>query len=187
MHPLFAAETLPWTMPAGDHAALLVTSANAVRLAGALPHLPVHAVGAATAEAAREAGLTIVTTGNRGVGALLETLPDDLRLLHLAGEERILPAQVRQQISSVAVYRMTPLPLPPASLLEGSVAMIHSPAAGRRLAQVSCRRGAVRVAAISEAAAETCGGGWGRIEAADQPNDPALLSLAAKLCEEQAR
>lgn len=183
--PLFAPEPLAWTMPDVAFDALLLTSANAVRLASTLPSLPVHAVGDATAAAARAAGLEVLTIGEGGVEALLGGLPEGLRLLHLAGEERILPANPRQRISSVAVYRMAPLPLPDAATLEGSVALVHSPAAGRRLAEAEVRRASVRIAAISPAAASACGPGWDRCEAATAPTDSALLSLAAKLCEEQ--
>ncbi len=183
-HPLFAAEAVGWTLPEGAFDALLVTSANAVRLAGTWPKLPVHAVGEASAAAAREAGLEVSTVGEGGVDDLLDRLPSDLRLLHLAGEERTLPATSRQHITSVTVYRIVALPLPDASLLQGAVVLIHSPAAGRRLADVAVARERVRVAAISPAAAAACGPGWERCEAAAAPSDAALLFLAAKLCEE---
>jgi uroporphyrinogen-III synthase len=172
-------------MPEGRFDALLVTSANAVRLAGPLPDLPVHAVGEASAEASRAAGLAVVSTGDGGVEQLLDSLPESMSLLHPAGDERILPACQRHRITSVTVYRMAPLPLPEASLFEDAVVLIHSPAAGRRLGDVLVRRERVRVAAISTAAAAACGSGWDRCEAAAKPNDRALLSLAAKLCKEQ--
>jgi uroporphyrinogen-III synthase len=66
--PLFEIEPLEWTAadPAGFDA-LLLTSANAVRFGGdelkSLLPLPVHAVGAATAEAACEAGLRVSSVG----------------------------------------------------------------------------------------------------------------------------
>lgn len=182
-HPLFVPRALPWTMPDGSFDALLLTSANAVGLAGRLPDLPAHAVGEATAAAAKASGLAVQSVGSGGVADLLAGLPAGLRLLHLAGEERILPAGTRQTITSVAVYRMEPLPLPPADLIEGSVALIHSPAAGRRISELEAARKTIRIAAISPAAAAACGPGWDRCEAAAEPNDAALLSLAAKLCE----
>lgn len=187
LHPLFAPEAVAWDMPEGRFDALLVTSANAVRLAGRLPGLPVHAIGEASAAAARDVGLTVMTTGDGGVEALLGRLPADSALLHLAGEERILPPAPAQRITSVTVYRMAELPLPEPELLVGAVAMVHSPAVGRRLAQVAAPRGRVRIAAISEAAALACGSGWACCEAAEEPSDRALLSLAAKLCKEQGR
>lgn len=186
-HPLFVPEPVAWDLPPGAYDALLVTSANAVRLAGNIPRLPVHAVGEASAAAARNAGLNVVSVGDGGVEALLAELAPNLRLLHLAGEERILPLMPRQQITSVTVYRMAPQPLPSADLLLGAVVLVHSPAAGRRLAEVSVSREQVRVAAISSATAAACGSGWARLEAATEPTDAALLSLAAKLCKEQGR
>jgi uroporphyrinogen-III synthase len=95
-----------------------------------------------------------------------------------------MPEASRQHITSVTVYRMAPLPLPEGPMLQGSVVLVHSPAAGRRLAEVTALREQVRVAAISPAAAGACGSGWARCEAAPEPSDRALLSLAAKLCEE---
>nr|WP_209022914.1 uroporphyrinogen-III synthase [Sphingomonas kaistensis] len=186
-HPLFTAEPVAWSLPAGPFDALLVTSANAIRLAGRLPVLPVHAVGAASAAAARDAGLEVLTVGEGGVDALLDRLPEGLRLLHLSGEERIEPADARQAITSVVVYRMGPLPLPDAASVEGAVVLVHSPAAGRRLDEIKASRDRVRVAAISPAAAMACGPGWECCEAADAPADSALLSLAAKLCKELGR
>ena len=186
LHPLFAPAAIPWTMPGSEHDAILLTSATAVKLAGMLPDLPVHAVGEATAAAARGAGLSVVTVGEGGIEALLAGLPTDLRLLHLAGEVRIMPAAPRQRITTVPVYRMDPLPAPAPALLDGAVALVHSPAACRRLAEVAIDRGRVRIAAISPAAAAACGTGWDRCEAAAEPTDAALLSLAAKLCETTA-
>lgn len=186
-HPLFVAESVGWTVPAGEFDALLVTSANAVRLAGALPSLPAHCVGSASAQAARAEGLTVQTVGDGGVAALLARVPPGLRLLHLTGKAHHVPDEARQDIVSVPVYRMAPLPLPDRAMVEGAVMLVHSPAAGRRVAELEVRREGVRVAAISPAGAAACGPGWERCEAADEPSDSALLSLAAKLCEEVTR
>lgn len=186
VHPLFASEPLAWTRPESDFDALLLTSANAARLAGALPDLPVHAVGAATAEAARAAGARVVTVGSGGVDALLAALPPDLRLLHLSGEERIAPTAPRQAITVVPVYRTVPLAAPDPAALAGAVLAVHSPAAGRRIAALPLDRAAIAIAAISPAAAAACGEGWGAALAADTPDDTRLLSLAARLCKEAA-
>lgn len=187
INPVFAMAPLAWTMPEGRFDSLLLTSANAVRLAGALPDLPVHAVGEATAAVARDAGLTVSSVGTGGVDDLLATLRPDLHLLHLTGEERIDPVAPPQTITAVAVYRAEPLPLPGPDALAGSVLLVHSPAAGRRIAALASGKESIRVAAISPAAAAACGPGWGACEAAERPTDPALLSLAAKLCEEKGR
>ena len=44
------------------------------------------------------------------------------------------------------------------------------------------RRALIAVAAISTAALEAVGEGWEMAEAADAPNDDALLALAKRLC-----
>ena len=183
-HPIFALEPLPWRLPEGRFDGLVLTSANAVRLAGALPDLPVHAVGEATAAVARAAGAKVVTVGRGGVDALLAEVPVGLRLLHLAGEDRIEPSAPGPDILAVPVYRAQPLPLPPPEVLQGRVLLIHSPAAGRRLASIDGPRSTMRLAAISPAAASACGSGWERIAVAERPSDEALLSLAAELCKD---
>jgi uroporphyrinogen-III synthase len=38
------------------------------------------------------------------------------------------------------------------------------------------------IAAISSAAAEAAGAGWQKVGVAEQPNEDALLALAARLC-----
>ena len=68
------------------------------------------------------------------------------------------------------------------SAAKGSVALIHSPRAGRRFAELVIDRGSIAVAAISEGAAEAVGDGWQTVEAAAQPCGDALLALAASLC-----
>lgn len=186
-HPMFAVEPLAWTMPDGAFDGLLLTSANAVRTAGPLPDLPVHAVGQATADAARAAGARVETVGEGGVDDLLARLPHERHLLHLAGEEHIEPGVRGPAVTAVGVYRTRALPLPAASQVEGRVVLVHSPAAGRRLAELRCDRARVRVAAISTAAAAACGPDWERIAAAATPTDGALLSLAAELCKDQGR
>jgi len=62
------------------------------------------------------------------------------------------------------------------------VALIHSPRAGRRFAEVAGDRSEIRIAAISTAAADAVGLGWKAVAVADQPSDEGLLALAARLC-----
>lgn len=183
-HPLFDLHPMGWEMPAGRFDGLLLTSANAVRLAGALPDLPVHAVGQATAEAAVKAGATVLSVGTGGVDDLLAGLDPALRLLHLAGEERIVPTVAPPVVTAVTVYGTTPLPLPDQAYVAGKVLLVYSPAAGRRIDEYEGARSEIRIAAISPAAAAACGSGWARIAAATAPSDPALLSLAAELCKD---
>jgi len=184
--PLFEIEPIAWNAPeASAFDGLLLTSANAVRHGGPqmslLSELPVYAVGEATAETARDAGLTIAATGDRGVDALLNSIGPDLRLLHLCAEEKRDPSGATQQIAAIPIYRAKTLETD-LSGIEGAVALIHSPRAGRRLAELVHDRGSIVIGAISAAAAEAVGGGWQSVRAADQPTDDALLALAARLC-----
>ena len=190
--PLFKVEPLEWQAPeAGSFDALLLTSANAVRHGGEklcdYRGLKVLAVGEATASAAREAGFDIKATGESGVERLLYSFESDLKLLHLAGEDRV-DADTQQEIIAVPVYRAAELPEPQGfARIAGQAVAVHSPRAARRLAelagQAAIDRGEVRVAAISAAAASAAGNGWERCEAAEKPDDGALLALAARLCD----
>lgn len=190
--PLFRLAPLDWKAPeAGGFDALLLTSANAVRLAGDrlqdLRGLKAFAVGEATAQAARDAGFDIAATGDSGVERLLGSLEPAIRLLHLCGEDRV-EVDARQAITAVPVYRAEPLAAPEGlGGIAGATVAVHSPRAGRRLAELAAAaaldRGAVRIAAISPAAAGAAGTGWQRCEPAEAPSDEALLALAARLCD----
>ena len=194
--PLFRVEPVEWQVPdAGGFDALLLTSANAVRHGGAglerLRRLPVYAVGEATAAAAREAGFRVAASGDGGVERLLGSVPTGLRLLHLCGEHRT-ETQASQPLAAVSVYRSVALPMPGEfQRIEGQAVAVHSPRAGRRLAELAEQaridRGTVRIAAISAAAALAAGAGWERCEAAATPDEPALLALAARLCDNRVR
>jgi uroporphyrinogen-III synthase len=185
--PLFKVEPIAWKAPeAGSFDAVLLTSANAVRCAGdairELRGLKAYAVGESTAEAAREAGFDIAAVGEAGVDRLLGSIESDLRLLHLCGEDRRAPDGARQRITAVPIYRSVAIDKPELSFGERAVAMIHSPRAARRFAELVEKRGSIAIAAISAAAAEAVGNGWARVEAAANPTDDALLALAARLC-----
>jgi uroporphyrinogen-III synthase len=184
--PLFQVEPVGWEIPEpANYDGLLLTSANAVRHGGAglraLQTLPVHAVGAATAAAAEEAGFRVRTVGSGDVGELLAGLPASLRLVHLAGEDRS-QAPADRQIDTLIVYRSVPIDAPNLPNLEGLVVAVHSPRAGQRLAELASARRGTSIAAISAAAAGACGTGWERVEAVDHPGDSSLLALAAMLC-----
>ncbi|MEO6432965.1 MAG: uroporphyrinogen-III synthase [Sphingomicrobium sp.] len=187
--PLFALEAIDWSVPdPGAFDALLLTSANAARLAGPqlsrLAHLPVHAVGPATAAAALEAGLTVASCGTGNAADLRATLNPSQRLLHLAGEERMDAGPATEAIS---VYRARAIDCPPGfKQIQGQVALVHSPRAARRIGELAdgleISRAQIAIAAISAQAAAAAGRGWARIEAAPAPLDDALLALAAELC-----
>ena len=189
--PLFELEPIDWSpRDAADFDALLLTSANTVKMAGAsldqYRALPVHAVGEGTAVAARVAGLGVATVGSGGVDSLLADVDPQLRLLHLCGEDKREPAVEGRWITSVPIYRakekgdVTGL-----GRLGGHVAVVHSPRAARRLAELinPADRATIRVAAISEATAQAAGAGWQEVRVASAPRDNDLLALCVRLCE----
>lgn len=183
--PLFRVEPIVWKAPdPAGFDALLLTSANAVRHGapelGKLKALLVHAVGAATAATACEAGFKVDVVGETDAADLLSELPPALRLLHLAGEDHRAIEDPR--IERLIVYRSAAIAEPHLPRLEGLVVAVHSPRAGRRLAELASGRGKTAIAAISAVAAEACGDGWERTEVAPNPNDDDLLALAASLC-----
>jgi uroporphyrinogen-III synthase len=191
--PLFGVHPLDWTPPdSNDFDAVLATSANAFAHGGAgldeFRDLPLYAVGAATAEAARDAGFNDVVVGSGNVDELLSSLPPNVRLIHPCGRDRRDLGSARQTILSVPVYAAEALPMPQDfATVANAVVAVHSPRAGARLAELAdgagIDRSSVRIAAISEAAAATSGIGWAEVASAAQPNDAALLELAARLCE----
>jgi len=185
--PLFEIEPVAWSRP--DPArfdGLLLTSANAIRQAGdglnELRGLKAYAVGEATAEAARAAGFDVAAKGDSGVCRLLGSIEPDLRLLHLCGADRREPDAPRQSITAVPVYRAKAVEQADLGGVEESIALVHSPRAARRLAELVKDRASVTIVAISQAAADAAGAGWKEIAVADQAADEAMLALAAGLC-----
>jgi uroporphyrinogen-III synthase len=183
--PLFQVEPIAWEVPdPADFEGLLITSVNAIRHGGSaldkLKELPVYAVGAATAAAARTAGFNVAEIGDGNADALLDRLPPSLRLLHLAGEDH--RNGDRRKIDRRIVYRSVEIDDPRLPDLEDLVVAVHSPRAGARLADIAGEKYRTAIAAISADAAEACGSDWERVEAAAEPNDNCLLALAAMLC-----
>lgn len=190
--PLFAIEPVEWRAPdPREFDGLLLTSANSVLHGGAelnrVRDLPAHCVGEATAAAARDSGFSIASVGHGGLDALLAMLPADMWLLHLCGRDRREPQAPRQSIREVPVYEAVRLPPPKASrAFEGAVVAVHSPRSASRLAELAdeegLRRETIAIVAISDEAAAAAGEGWLTVKAAAEPNDSALLALAASLC-----
>jgi uroporphyrinogen-III synthase len=188
---LFQVEPVAWEVPDIDHFdALLLTSANAVLHGGAgldgLKSLPVYAVGAATAQAAREAGFDIVMTGAGGVDELLRKISPGVKMLHVCGEHRRGPANPLQAITPITVYRSLERPSPDLSQAENAVVLVHSARAAavfrKMLDAADFNRVSVAIAAISDAAAKAAGGGWKSVDVAQRPSEDALLALAERLC-----
>ena len=195
--PLFTVEPVAWQAPlAEDFDGLLVGSANVFRHGGkqleTLTKLPVHAVGEATADAARTAGFLVGRTGRGGLQNLLDELAGrELHLLRLAGEDRVtlrLPDGIA--VDTQVLYRAVPEALAEediALLREGGVVALHSGAAAERL-QVEFDRHAldraqVDLAVIGPRVAELAGEGWRSVHTAEAPGDSELLALAKALCQ----
>jgi uroporphyrinogen-III synthase len=190
--PLFATVAVGWDAPCARFDGVMMTSANAARLGGpalaAYHALPLYAVGAATAAAARAAGFADVRTGSSNAEALTGQIAADGRtnIVHLAGRDRTaVPRPARCTITTVTVYASDPLPAP--ALPAGGVALLHSVRAAQRLAALVRARepwALVTIsAAVAAAAAGADGGGWDQIVIAARPDDAAMLELAARLCQ----
>lgn len=194
--PLFAIERLHWFPPEPSRfEAIMFTSANAVRMGGGdlarFAALPVYAVGAATAEAARHAGFSHVREGPGDAAGLAALLARDgvFRALHFCGAHRRESAAPGLMIERVPVYESRAIDRPaglPDALATGPLALIHSPRAGARFAELvdrlGCPRLSIALAAISAAALAAAGEGWAAAKVAERPDDTALLALAAGLC-----
>lgn len=193
--PLFTVTPVAWEAPdPAGYDALMLTSANAPRHAGAgldlYAGLPCYAVGEATADAARAAGLSDLRTGPSDGNALVAMMAADgiARVLHLAGVDRTSLDPCGIAIDVRAVYRADAAATLPAAIAAGGMALLHSPRAGRVLAALTPPelRARVTIAAISSAASEAAGEGWRGVHVASAPRDAALLELAAKLCQKGA-
>lgn len=194
-HPLFAPQPVDWTPPPVDRFdALLLTSANGVRMAGAAltyyRALPTYAVGRATAQALAAQGFADVAAGTGDASAIAARIAADghRRLLHLAGTT-VAPMDMGTiEAKRIAVYSMIALPPDPALIADavpGTVLLIHSPRAGERLAEQipHAMRADLHIVAISPAALTACGTGWASGQAPAAPCDDEMLALALRLCE----
>ncbi len=187
--PFFATRAVAWTPPDPDTIdALLFTSAQAVRLAGAglarLSHRPAVAVGPATAAAALGAGLSVVLTGSHDAAAVVAQARGmglD-RLLHLAGRDRVETGTMVR-----VVYAADPVPVAPSAItaLAGEIVFLHSARAAARLAElvddVGMSRQDIAIVAISAKVAAAAGSGWRAVAIADAPRDEAMLAAARAL------
>lgn len=190
--PLFALEPLAWATPSPEgYEALLLTSANAVTLAGPrlskFAGLPAWCVGEATATAATAAGLTVARVGSAGAQALVAA-GGPARYLWLAGEDRtVVAAPGGGRIDAVPVYRAAALPVDPAALQGPAVVLVHSVRAARRIADIAPQRADLRIVAISPAVAAACSEGWHSVTVAPRPDDAEMVAIAAKLCQDGGR
>jgi uroporphyrinogen-III synthase len=186
--PLFETRAVEWTAPdPASFDAVLITSANAARLGGhgmdRYLHLPLYAVGEATARGAKASGFTNVTFGTGDAVEIARLMAEDGRehVLHLAGRDRI-QMQVASPTTTVVTSYASHV-LPSQTIPTGTVALVHSTRAALRFSELAADKSSIAVVAISNAVADAAGPGWQSVTVADQPRDAAMLALAARLCE----
>lgn len=199
VEPLLTIEPLPAALDLAGVQALALTSANAAPALGAATHLPVFAVGEASAAAARAAGCMRVERAGGNATSLARRIiaacrPQDGAILHPSGTEvreglaEALHAagfRIRRQ----AVYRAVPaqaLSAPTrAALREGiDAVLLFSPRTARIFAELVVRHGLERcldasdALCLSAAVAEPCRAlAWRCVRIAARPDGDALLDL----------
>ncbi len=174
--------------------AILITSSNSIRASlpalKQLTHLPLFAVGKASAQAARKAGFDTIITGDADGQALGQKAVElgFRHVLHLVGDP-FKHVQVEGLTCDVrTVYRAAELPVPPeleAALQEPCVILAHSPRAARRLSELAGAKGASSLIALSAQVAEAAGDGWKHLLWPEHPSADAMLGLAAPLCADE--
>lgn len=193
--PLFAARPVEWTVPTEEFDALLLTSAQSVRMAGpgldALAGLPVYAVGAATAAAAEAEGLNVAMTGPGDVQALIDIMASQNieHVLWLCGRDRSAFDVRGMTLAALPVYAVDPVDPPRGwakAIATPAVLLAHSARGAARITDlVGSARGHLSIVAISPAAADGAGGGWAKIAVAEHPDDAAMLAAAYILCQKE--
>ncbi len=189
----------------GGWGGVIITSANAPAAIadnaarGALTRLPLYAVGASSAQAARQAGFTDVTSAGGDVRDLVQVLRErkaDARspLLYLAGEDRSTDLTAELAAHGIAaemrvVYRAATLPFPDAlvaALEAGDVqAVLHfsrrsaeNYLAGAVEADIAEQALKVRHYCLSAQVAEPLqAAGAKRVAVAPRPQEAALIEL----------
>lgn len=188
--PLFAIEHLPLQSVSVDgYDAILLTSGNAARAAhaflqGAL-HVPIYAVGSATANALETLSLPVAATGSQGVDALVGVAAahGHKKLLWLAGEDHSAVPQIADvHIDIVIVYRSAAVETPAQfviQVVQCDAVILHSSRAAAHFARLcdagGLSRSEITLATFSNAIAESAGEGWAHMIVAVSPNDAALM------------
>ncbi|MCB2087879.1 MAG: uroporphyrinogen-III synthase [Sphingomonadaceae bacterium] len=198
--PLFEVVPVAWEQPVRAHFdGVLVGSANAFRHGGegleGLQHLPVYAVGEATAQAARAAGFTVAQVGAGGLQAVLDSLAgQQLALIRLAGRDHVaLSPPPGIKLAERICYESRALPLPEMlveSLQGGALVLLHSAVAATHLAsevqRIGLPRGQLALACLGPRIAASAGTGWAAVVNASTPTETALLALARDMCHGKA-
>lgn len=203
MHGFALSRVVPtqWEVPALDrYDALLIGSANAMRMGGEnlanLRHLPVHAVGEATAREARAAGFAIERLGKGGLQKVLDAVEPPVQYLRLVGNEYVeLDWPQGVTFDPVQVYAVQPRAFvdEAATLFECDVIVLLHSAAMTRQFVAECERlkldkSRITLAAMGERIVEPARafdeGGWAAIHTSSEPSDEALLAMAQGLCKD---
>lgn len=188
--PLFEIQAVaPTSISAAGYDAIILTSGNAVRAAGgflkANAHMPIYAVGSATARAAEKSAITPFRIGAAGIEALVDVAVQDgrERLLWLAGEDHT-PLQPRGDVTvdTHIVYKSVAVRTPDAfkaAVGQSDLVILHSSRAAQHFAaccdDARLSRHDVALATFSDAIARNTGDGWSMCIIAPAPNDAALL------------
>ena len=194
--PLQEVVPVEWLPPDPDaFDAILAGSANVFRHGGTalqkFSHMLVHAVGQATAQAARAAGFTVERVGEGGLQRLLDSHAGDAtRFLRLAGSDHIdLVAPRGVAITTCITYETVRLPMPQAlaeMLKTPAVVLLHSAISAQHFAaecdRLGVHRGAIVLAALGPRIARAAGNGWRSVHNAKAPNDTALLAMVGDMC-----
>lgn len=196
--PVLQLRDLPGRIDLAGVGALAFTSANAVRAFAARNRrrdLPVFAVGEATAGAARSAGFAEVESADGNVDALARLIAHRTTelggvVLHPgnaepAGDLSGALEGAGIEVRAVSLYETVAAEVP-AAVLQGLAAiegvLVHSPKAGRRLAEILKPWSAPHLTAYClspEVCAPLDSLDIGRVLAAPLPTEDALLSLMA--------
>ncbi len=190
--PLFSVAPFAWNAPGSEQFdAVMMTSAQAALLGGdglaPYLHLPLYAIGAATAAAARVAGFADVRIGggNSTSAELVKVIATrgHRKLLHLAGMHHRNTSHAALEITHRVVYSATVIQPAPV-LPDAPIVLAHSSRSAERFAQCIHWDDRIRrtIIAISSAAADSAGVGWASVQIADAPNDAAMLARAVEAC-----
>lgn len=199
IEPLLTIEPLPVALELGGVQAIAVTSANAAPALGAARHLPVFAVGDASAAAARAAGCLRVESAEGDAASLARLIVASCRLgggaiLHLCGTEvrEGLAGALRDagfHVLRQTVYRARPaqaLSAPTRAALRAGIdaVLLFSPRTTLIFAELVMRHGLERclgaadACCLSAAVAQSCRElAWRCVRIAARPDQDALVDL----------
>ncbi|GHA23588.1 hypothetical protein GCM10007989_18840 [Devosia pacifica] len=196
------------------YAGLALTSANGLRSLAEIAdlseftHLPLYAVGNASAEEAASLGFINIHNAGGALAELAETIVHNApggRILHPAGVHRSgdLARSVAEHgvsVDTIAIYDMQPTQQLPTQILDqfesGSVAAILFYSQRTAATFIGClgdrleprHRAAIEVLCLSEKVAEPLlNAHFTRISLADRPDEDAMMALALAFAREQNR